>query len=464
MGNNVKPQTPREKVKKFLDEQLAKSKRNLELEKEADERISYAKTSLMKIEPFFGMLVFKLPTVPNYDIPSAATDGNFILYNPEWIATKILRKDTLFVLMHEIGHIFWKHNLRGPIKAQIAQNFFDRIHEQRMAGTLDQFDELEAKRIQHLIQEWNYATDYVINEHIDKHMPQVSISNGLRKEVLFNDKYLDWDSERVYEDIKSKFDPDSIDLQKMELGIGGILPQGFGQLTDEEVDAMVSEFEQEVQSAAMVAERAGNLPAGVQATIDSLYKTTTPWQDIFRTIFTSINKQDYTFRWPNKRYTQHQMEWGAIMPSLYGEEYVNVGFIMDTSGSVGEHEKRILVSELTNILEDYPVTLHVLYCDTKAYVEDVQILTQDDVKQGKLQLNVKGGGGTCMRPAFDYYRDNQEEQDFQVVICLTDMGLFDWGKLGPKPEFSVYWARLPNSDSVEPDWGTCIDIVIDKED
>ena len=103
------------------------------------------------------------------------------------------------------------------------------------------------------------ATDYVINEHIDKHMPQVSISNGLRKEVLFNDKYLDWDSERVYDDIKSKFDPDSIDLQKMELGIGGILPQGFGQLTDEEIDAMVSEFEQEVQSAAMVAERAGNL-------------------------------------------------------------------------------------------------------------------------------------------------------------------------------------------------------------
>ena len=215
----------------------------------------------------------------------------------------------------------------------------------------------------------------------------------------------------------------------------------------------------------MSAKKAGKLPKGVEEVIESMYKTTTPWQDVFRTIFTSIAKQDYTFQYPNKRYTGHMMDYGVILPSLWGEEYTNVGFIMDTSGSVGKREKEILASELKAILEDYNLTIHVMYCDTKAYVDHIQVFTPEDVKNGKLNLNVKGGGGTSMRPAFDWYRDNQDEHNFEVVICLTDMYLFDWGKLGPEPPFSVYWAMLPHSDdTVKVDWGTKVQIAIDGDD
>ena len=103
----------------------------------------------------------------------------------------------------------------------------------------------------------------------------------------------------------------------------------------------------------------------------------------------------------------------------------------------------------------------MLYFDTKAYTENVEVLTKADIQGGKLKLDVKGGGGTDMRPAFDWFRDNQDEHEFEIVICLTDMYLFNW-KLGIDPPFSVFWARLPQADKkVTPPFGTCIDIELE---
>lgn len=466
--SNNQPKTAKEKVQDFLEEQLKIAEemreRMPEWEAEAEDRISYCKVKLMKLEPFFGMLLMKMPTMPSYQIPTAATDGTHLLYNPKFIAEDILRKDLTFILLHEIAHVFWKHNIRGPIKAINVNKIFERQQKLKEKGIVDDFLDLECKEMQHKLKEWNFATDYVINEHIDKHVKSITPSEKLKKELLFNNSYGDHTSEAIYDKIKTPYDPDEDD-QDMGLGIGGILPAGFGELTEEEAKTLEKEFEQEVQGAAVAAARAGKLPAGIADAIESMYKTQTPWQDVFRTIFTSINKQDYTFQYPNKRYTSHMMDHGVVMPSLWGEEYVDCGFIMDTSGSVGREEKQILASELKNILEDYNIKLHVLYCDSDAYVDDVQILTREDIREGALKLDVKGGGGTNMRPGFDYFRKHQNEFDFQTVICLTDMYLFDWGKLGPEPEFSTYWARLPRADrKVVPDFGTCIDIQVEEKD
>lgn len=458
--------TPKEKVREFLDKQLKEAEehnlRRKDWEEIAEKRLSHCKVKLMRLEPFFGMLLFKLPVTPNYFIPTMATDGTEILYNPEFVAEKMTRPEILFINLHEIAHIFWKHNIRGPIKSSDAKKLFEYNKKLKLDGTVDEFLELECKEIQHKLREWNVATDYVINNHIDNHVSSISVSDKLKKELLFSSKYIDWTSERVYEDIKTPYDPDNDEQDPMDLGVGGVLPIGFGELTPDEVDQVAEEFAQEVQGAAVAAQRAGKLPANIEKQIESMYETQTPWQDVLRTIYTSVNKQDYTFSNPNRRYTSHMMQWGVVMPSLWGEEYIDCGFIFDTSGSVGDEEKAILASELKNILEDYPIRLHVLYCDTQAYVNDIQILTQEDIINGKLKLDVKGGGGTCMRPAFDYFRNSQDEYDFQTVICMTDMYLSDWGQLGPEPEFSTYWARLPHGKDIKPDFGTIIDIQIER--
>lgn len=495
--------TPRKRIQDMLKETLKQVKRMPEVEKKAEEKISVAKSRLMQQEPFFAMLLFKMPVYPNYDIPTMATDGTILLYNPFFVADKLLRKDVFFVLLHEIEHVFLKHNIRGPIKARDANKLFKRRQEMAKRKIKDVFFDQHLETIQHKLKEWNYATDYVINGHI-KDTLGIPHSKALEAEenpmkarekakndktwigMKYDPKWTDKDSEFVYKKIKTdkpdgknkcpecggsgKGKPDKNGqpqpcpngcADQDGMGIGGILPLGLGEITEAEAKTLEKEFEGDVKAAAVSARKAGKLPKGVEGIIDSLYTTTTPWQDILRTVFTSINKQDYTFQYPNKRYTQHQMDYGVIMPSLWGEEFVDVGFICDTSGSMGQKEKEYCASELRQILEDYPIRLHVLYCDSQAYVKNIQVFTKEDIQAGKLILKPKGGGGTRMRPAFNYYRDNKEHT-FEAVICMTDMYLSDWGQLGPEPEFSTYWLRLPNADSkAKPDFGVCIDMQID---
>jgi len=464
MNKIKKKAVPKDRVKKIVDNLLKmvgeRDKKMLEWEKEADARISYAKSCLMKIEPFFAMLepffamlLFKLPAFVCYQIPTMGTDGLVLLYNPEFVANKMLRKDIIFILLHEIEHIFLKHNIRGPIRFVNAKKIMEEYSKFKKDGKTDIFVENDIAEMKHILKEWNFAADYVINDHIFNNT-KIETSKKLKKTLLLDSKYTDTTSEKVYKDIKTDYDPDAENKQEFDFGIGGIFPVGLGDdLTKGEVAAIEKELEGDVKAAAISARRAGKLPLGVEKVIEDLYTTTTPWQDILRTIFTSINKQDYTFQYPNRRYTMHQVEHGVIMPSLCGEEFVNVGFIMDTSGSVGPREKSILVSELKSILEDYPIKLHVLYCDTKAYTDNVEILTQSDIQNGRLKLNVKGGGGTDMRPAFDYFREKQDEFEFETVICLTDMYLSNW-KLG---------VGLPNADKdVKPPFGICIDIIVDE--
>ena len=471
---------PRTKIREHMEKMLELQERLPELEADAEDKISRAKAKLMQIEPFFAMLLFKLPTMPNYQIPTMATDGTMLLYNPIFVSEKLLRKDVIFVLFHEICHVFWKHNLRGPIKASLAKKMFDRLLDMKNRGIKDQFFDEEIERTQHKLKEWNFATDYTINGHA-KQNTKIQHTKAMgpdgEMKLLYDEKLTDMTSEAVYDKIKTKYQPTECSqcnstkgkgepcpngCDESGMGIGGVLPMGLGEITEEEARQLEKEFEGDVKAAAMSARKAGKLPAGVEGVIQDLYTTTTPWQDILRTVMTSIQKQDYTFQYPNKRYTTHMMDYGVIMPSLWGEEYTNVGFIMDTSGSVGTKEKEILASELRNILEDYNIKLHVLYCDTEAYTKDIQVFTRDDIKNGRLTLNVKGGGGTSMRPAFNWYRDNMDEHNFEVVICMTDMYLFDWGKLGPTPAFSTYWLRLPGADKkIKPDFGTTVDVVLD---
>jgi predicted metal-dependent peptidase len=447
---------------------LEASERKHEMEEKAEEKISRAKAKLMQLEPFFAMLLFKMPTYPCYQIPSMGTDGTLLLYNPEFVSEVLLRKDVMFVLLHEVMHVFFKHHFRGPIKAEEAKKMFERLKRLTEKGKKDIFLEDGIENIKHKMKEWNFATDYTINGHIIENIPQVPHSKELdpggKVGLLYKRELSGTTSEKVYDEIKTPYDPDADPgSDDMGMGIGGVLPAGLGELTEGEVKAIEGELDNAVKAAAISAKKAGKLPAGVEGVIEDLYTTTTPWQDILRTVFTSINKQDYTFQYPNKRYTQHMMDYGVVMPSLWGEEYQNVGFIMDTSGSVGEREKQMLASELRHILEDYNIKLHVLYCDTQAYTDSIQIFTKEDIRNGRLKLNVKGGGGTSMRPAFDYYRDNMDEHGFEVVICMSDMYLSDWGRLGTQPAFSTFWLRLPDHSDQKPDFGTCVDIVLEEE-
>ena len=451
-----------EKLNKMLEET---AERVEEAEKASLDILSSAKIRLMRQSPFFAALLFRMPMVCSYEIPTMATDGLVVLYNPLFV-TQLKRKDVVFVLLHEIQHVLFKHPMRCPLQPKSLEHLMKVFNRQKVKDPFlkSQLDEMMAK-----LKKWNYATDYVINLNIRDNV-KLKPTDHLLNEVgmLIDDKYKDMTAEQVYKLLKDEPpkppNPDQSQgagLADSGQGMGGVLPVGMGELDGMEQKDAEKELDANVQQAVTVARKAGNLPGGMEKIIEDLYTTTTPWQDIMRTQISSVvSKMDYTFMKPNKRYGQHMINHGVIMPGLYGEDYADMYFVMDTSGSVSDNDRAILTSELRRILEDYNVAIHLIYCDTRVQGDPIR-LTREDIQNGKLSLELRGYGGTDFRPAFKYINDHMDEITPELVIYLTDMYPNTWS-LGDEPPYSVFWACLPQGQKdAKPPWGQVVQIQLE---
>ena len=77
----------------------------------AAERIRKARTALLLDHPFFGSLLFRLKSEEDRVIPTMATNGVVLRYNPAFVDT--LNAATLAgVLAHEVMHPALKHHTR----------------------------------------------------------------------------------------------------------------------------------------------------------------------------------------------------------------------------------------------------------------------------------------------------------------------------------------------------------------
>ncbi|MGA2964414.1 MAG: hypothetical protein ABSD96_22355, partial [Candidatus Korobacteraceae bacterium] len=80
-------------------------------ENPAPERIRKARTSLLLDHPFFGSLLFRLKSEEDRSIPTMATNGVVLRYNPAFVDT--LNAATLAgVLAHEVMHPALQHHTR----------------------------------------------------------------------------------------------------------------------------------------------------------------------------------------------------------------------------------------------------------------------------------------------------------------------------------------------------------------
>ena len=76
------------------------------------EKIMKAKVRMMLKFPFFAVLCSKLKLIEDDTLPTAATDGIYIYYNPEYIEKMDIQR-VMFILVHETMHNALKHLWRG---------------------------------------------------------------------------------------------------------------------------------------------------------------------------------------------------------------------------------------------------------------------------------------------------------------------------------------------------------------
>jgi predicted metal-dependent peptidase len=331
-----------------------------------------AKVRMLDKSPFFSVLLMGTQMIPTDAIPTAATDGLRIIYNPEFMAGLSVEV-TQFVLAHELGHMMYEH-----ISRKGARN--------------------------HKL--YNIAGDYVINLLLK--------DDGfeLWPNALVDEQYRGMTTEQVYRMLEDNPPP-----EECEPDFGGDL-QAPGQPCEGQPGAerIQQEIRQRVAQAASAARLAGKLSAGLEALVSEVLNPKVRWQDLLRDYMTRSTKDDEAWGRRNRRFQ------GVYLPARYSERMGEIVIIGDTSGSIGQDELNQVAAEVNAIAETVrPEAIRVIWADAKVCGEQVFEVGEE------IRFEPAGGGGTDMRVPLEYVRQYNPE----VVILATD-GYTPWPDIEPE--------------------------------
>jgi predicted metal-dependent peptidase len=257
----------------------------------------------------------------------------------------------------------------------------------------------------------NIAQDYAVNqilvdERIGEKITEVKI--------CLDPKYRGLAWEEIYDLLYEKAEKISMpellaqlgDLLDEHINEDGSSPgkEGEGKegkpgMTKEQAQAIKDEIKEAMVQAAAAA-GAGKTPAAIQRMIKDMTEPKMNWREIVRMDIQSLIKNDYAFTRPNRK----SMHSGAILPGMKNDVTIDVAIAIDMSGSIGEEDATIFLSEIKGIMDQYQDFGIDIWCfDTDTY--NHQRITHDNAED-LLDYEPMGGGGTDFMVNWEFMKDN----------------------------------------------------------
>jgi predicted metal-dependent peptidase len=392
------------------------------------DRIKKAHISIMQHKKFCaysGILACGKVTVGD-DVPTAATDGWNVAYNPKFVEEHAKTDPELrFLVLHEATHKAYRH-----------MTTWRSLHEQdaRLA---------------------NVAADYFVNLTLQDTDAGEGFIKMLKIGIPPTEKYRGWSVQQIFNDLKQ---------QQQGEGAGGEgddpeNPDGEGGGFDEhdwsgneangdpaKEQQQADEIQRAIRQGEIMRKKLAGKGAGSEdGVFGDLMAPKIDWRKVLREFVTETcsGRDESSWRKPNRRYIGMDI----YMPSMVGTTMTELVVLFDTSGSVfGGNEMTRFVTELAAIIEQVkPTKTHVLYVDTAVaghqIFEDGQFAVQD--------VKVKGGGGTDLPVAYDYLTKSNIKPEAMVV--LTD----GYTPFGTAPAYPVLWAM---TSDIQAPYGVTIAI------
>lgn len=370
------------------------------------EEISFWISAVNKICPFFSSLAMFAEHEITETIPTAATDGKRLLFNPTFMGNLPL-KQRLGVFVHELLHAALLHPSR--IKARCP--------------TL-----------------WNIAADIVVNEIVLEQNGLALPAGALRNWELAH-----LNVEEVYAVLLREQSEVEARIQLADSGIGwdlSVCPIASDPTGDaERNDLATSEIGTYWKSALLQAETTarmtaggrGSLPAAMQRAFDWGTRPTLDWKTM---LWRHLVRTPVDFSGFDRRFVGD----GLYLENLEGET-LRVAICVDTSGSISRDQLSSFLTEVIAILRAYQhITATLFFADAALYGP----IAIDASSNPETELKPEGGGGTSFRPFFSWLEKNQKKSN--VAVYLTD----GFGTFPPEPpRDDVLWVVPPGGLSTE---------------
>jgi predicted metal-dependent peptidase len=352
----------------------------------------------------------------NDDVPTAATNGWDVIYNPSFIEQHMKTDPELrFLILHEAQHKAYRH-----------LHVWKSLHDENA-------------------QLANIAADHFVNLSLVDSDAGEGFVKMPTLGVQPDAKYRGWSVKQIFEDLKAngegegQGDGDGMDEHDWANASSGDAAKEAEQ---------ANEIQRAIRQGEIVRRKMAGKGAGdTDGVFGELLQPKIDWKKVLRDFITETcaGRDESSWRKPNRRF----LSYDVYMPSMVGTTMTELVIGFDTSGSIfGGVEMDMFASEIKTIIEDIkPTKVHVIYWDTAVAghqtFEEGQFAVQN--------MKPKGGGGTDGSVLFDYLRDKRITP--QAIVQFTDGYVGDWGKT----DVPTLWAV--SSDLVAP-FGTTVRIEV----
>jgi len=331
--------------------------------------------------PFYGFLIQTMKWRQDNSRPTMSTNGKEIIYNSDFF-NELSTKERVFLIGHELGHCILGH-----------------CYASRRSNKDKEY--------------WAMAIDYKVNWLLKK--DGVGEMPTGKYKGLYDPKYdMTWSSEDIYDDLV-KNNPQK--QPSLDEHIDG----DQSKETKAELEKAAGEFQQKVIEAHQFSKMAGTASEAIETLVNKLLNPKINWRKLLQTTVQSLFRSDITWQRPNRRTIDPRF----ILPSIKFDETVDICVSIDTSGSISEQMKVMVLSEIAGILKYYKNFKLSVWCfDTE--VHNLKTYNQASISEISSYV-LAGGGGTYIACNFDFMKRQKIKP--RSFVCFTDGFNFNdkWG-------------------------------------
>jgi predicted metal-dependent peptidase len=452
------------------------------MEKEQMDRITDARSILILDQEFFAVGVLSLELVANWRIPTAATNGKKCWANPQFVAGLSI-DEIIGLLCHEWMHVMFLHPFRGGGFDHVIFNMagdaiinYILLYENQLKLPNPRIDRPDAhnkdtEEMYEIILAENKAKEPPKGKGEDEDGMESNESQagdddgdgqpgsgeneeGEGKEEGDKADGGEKEEESPKEEGKpsngkkegdskgsGNSDEDGLSSEKLsEQSFDEVIPyEGDENETPQELESRVKET---VHKALMIARSRGTVPGWAEDLIESLYEPLVPWEQIVQAWFGEKAKEDYTWKRPNRRYTD------VYLPKLESPAVGHIAFLEDTSGSMHTEELSQISGQLEYLMDTFKMEMTVIYFDY--VVQGVLHIDRGD----KIDLNKHPGrGGTNFCAGFEKLEEMNLVQDLKGIVVLTDG---ECNQFPEDPGIDVLWILVREYESFKPPFGQVV--------
>ncbi len=363
-----------------------------------EQEVQRFKMELLRKMPFYGDVMMHLTFVEDKRVPTAATDGKTIWYNPKFFSS-MERSERNFVIMHEVFHVLLRHGVRNS----------------------------DGKRDKDI---WNIACDIIINDML------IKLSNNMRAaDIPFKKPqsgtfaYINRDetAENLYEKIKAdnarknKFTR-KLHIREIYADYGPHLPKTKEIDIPSDIRTFKLTLDEVTANDQMIQEIIRNATQKSRGTMGSYYvpqevyalseSKKLHWKKLLKDFLSQEIGDDASYTTPERKYLHMDL----ILPghSLTEETIEEIWAFVDSSGSVSHNEMEQFLTQLYRISKEFKCVFNICYWDTSVTEVYKKILCEDEI----LKCIPHHSGGTDINCVYDWIAQNKVKPD--VMLILTD--------------------------------------------